>query len=85
MQYNEPRDWVHPARQYLGNVLLKAKKYAEAEKVYKEDLKINPNNGWSLTGLVTALSKQRKSKTAFQLQRNTALTHSDVQIMNSVF
>jgi tetratricopeptide (TPR) repeat protein len=85
MQYNEPRDWVHPTRQYLGNVLLKAKKYAEAEKVYKEDLKINPNNGWSLTGLVTALSKQRKSKTAFQLQRNTALAHSDVQIMNSVF
>lgn len=51
MLYNEPRDWVLPARHYLGNTLLKAKQYEEAEKVYKEDLRINPNNAWALTGL----------------------------------
>jgi tetratricopeptide (TPR) repeat protein len=51
MIYDEPKDWMHRVRQYLGNVLFKKKKYTEAERVKKEDLKINPNNGWSLTGL----------------------------------
>jgi tetratricopeptide (TPR) repeat protein len=87
MQYNEPKDWVHPARQYLGNVLLKAGRYAEAEKEYTEDLKINPKNGWSLTGLATALSKQGKSKVKLlvQQQRSKAFADSDVQIITSVF
>ncbi|MEJ7559932.1 MAG: hypothetical protein WKF66_16590 [Pedobacter sp.] len=51
--YNEPRDWPLPARQYLGTVLIKAKKYPMAVKVLKSDLAINPNNGWALTGLKT--------------------------------
>ncbi|HTN05540.1 hypothetical protein [Agriterribacter sp.] len=58
MLYNEPRDWPHPAGQYLGRVLLKAKQYVAAEKVYREDLTVNPNNGWSLTGLADALQQQ---------------------------
>src|SRR6476620_7568895 len=77
MQYNEPRDWVHPVRQYLGNVLLKAGKYAEAEKEYKEDLKINPKNGWSLTGLATALSKQGKSKMKLLVQQQRSKAFAD--------
>ncbi len=32
MIYDEPKDWVHPARQYLGTVLLKAKQYAARRK-----------------------------------------------------
>lgn len=87
MFYNEPKDWVHPVRQYLGNVLLKAKKYGEAEKVYREDLKINPNNAWSLTGLTKALAKQGKKHEALKVQRQKekALARSDVQITGSVF
>lgn len=87
MLYNEPRDWPHPARQYLGNVLLKTKQYAEAEKTYKADLKINPNNAWSLTGLKKALSKQGKNTEAskVQLQANKALEQNDMQITSSVF
>lgn len=87
MIYNEPKDWVHPARQYLGNVLLKAKKYKEAEQIYKEDLKINPNNGWSLTGLAIALNKQNK-KMQYNKVKNeavTAFSRADVKITNSVF
>lgn len=49
--YNEPRDWPLPARHYLGNLLLKTGDYKAAIKVFERDLQINPNNGWSLTGL----------------------------------
>lgn len=87
MLYNEPRDWPHPARQYLGHALLKAGKYAEAEKVYKEDLKVNPNNAWSLVGLTEALSRQNKNKEAKQTRQEAtkALAGSDTQIAASVF
>jgi tetratricopeptide (TPR) repeat protein len=87
MTYDEPKDWVHPVRQYLGNVFLKAKKYAEAEQIYKEDLKINPNNGWSLTGLATSLLKQGKRSEATDIKQKAAkaFSNSDVQIISSVF
>ena len=87
MLYNEPKDWLLPARQYLGNALMKAEQFAEAEKVFKEDLKTNPNNGWSLTGLEKALMKQGKQKeaTAVRQQAKKALTRSDIQIKSSVF
>jgi tetratricopeptide (TPR) repeat protein len=79
--YNEPKDWLLPARHYLGNALLKAGKYAEAEAVYKQDLLINPLNGWSLTGLHKAQSHQNK-KTAAALtlaQLKKAFSASDVK------
>jgi tetratricopeptide (TPR) repeat protein len=52
--YNEPRDWVLPARQYLGDALIKAGRYGDAIAVLQKDLVINPSNGWSLTGLQMA-------------------------------
>jgi tetratricopeptide (TPR) repeat protein len=87
MIYNEPRDWVHPSRQYLGSVLLKAKKYAEAVQVYKEDLAINPHNGWSLTGLAIALKKQNKKVEAAKInaEASTAFSRADIKITRSIF
>lgn len=87
MKYNEPRDWLHPTRQYLGCVLLKAKRFSEAEKAYKEDLVINPHNGWSLTGLSIALAKENKSREAAvtKMAAQKAFSRSDVQIKESVF
>ena len=87
MIYDEPKDWVHPARQYLGTVLLKAKQYARAEKVFKEDLYLNPNNGWSYTGLSQALIKEGKEREAAAIQQKaaTAFADSDVNIVNAVF
>jgi tetratricopeptide (TPR) repeat protein len=49
--YDEPRDWAIPARQYLGDLLLRMGMFGEAVKVFQRDLEINPMNGWSLTGL----------------------------------
>jgi len=59
--YTEPSDWPVPARQFLGAFLLKMKKPVLAEKVYREDLAMSPNNGWSLIGLYQSLDAQKKS------------------------
>ena len=48
--YQEPRDWLVPARHFLGNALLKEKKYKEAEKVFLKDLTYQPNNYISTMG-----------------------------------
>jgi tetratricopeptide (TPR) repeat protein len=87
MIYDEPKDWVHPARQYLGTVLIKAFRFSEAEKIFREDLKINPNNGWSYTGLSIALAKLKKSKEAASVAILTrkAFMRSDIKITNAVF
>ncbi len=87
MLYNEPRDWLLPARQYLGQALLKAKKYKEAETIYKEDLLANPKNGWSLTGLEKALAQQNKKKEALAVQQEVkkALVRADSKITSSVY
>ena len=63
MVYNEPRDWILPPLPYLGNVLLKGNQFMEAEKVFRKDLAFNPNNLWSLRGLMLAqLYQGRKSE-----------------------
>ncbi|MES1223412.1 MAG: hypothetical protein ABUT20_48400, partial [Bacteroidota bacterium] len=87
MIYDEPKDWVHPARQYLGTVLIKASRFSEAEKIFKDDLKINPNNGWSYIGLATALAKQKKNKEASsaRMLARKAFARSDIKIANAVF
>lgn len=87
MIYNEPKDWPHPVRQYLGNVYLKAGNYAQAEQTYRQDLKINPNNGWSLSGLATALQNQNKNKEATTIKAAAAkaFERSDIKITTSVF
>lgn len=67
LNYNEPPDWFFSVRHHLGAVLLKQKKYEEAEKVYRDDLKIWKKNGWALSGLQQALEglqKHEEAKTA---------------------
>lgn len=49
--YNEPRDWLIPARHYLGNALLDAGNKKEAAAVFKEDLRVQPNNEIAKEGL----------------------------------
>jgi tetratricopeptide (TPR) repeat protein len=62
--YQEPSDWHAPVRQNLGNVLLAAGRADEAEAVFWEDLKKNPENVWSLAGLAKALRVQKKTTDA---------------------
>ncbi|HJT20774.1 MAG TPA: tetratricopeptide repeat protein [Nitrospira sp.] len=62
--YFEPPKWYYPIRHSLGAALVKAGQHAEAEKVYREDLRRFPENGWSLFGLAQALRAQGKDAEA---------------------
>ena len=62
--YTEPPDWPQSMRLYLGAALLKAGRSAEAEAVFRRDLRWHQNNGWSLFGLAQALESQGKSTAA---------------------
>jgi tetratricopeptide (TPR) repeat protein len=64
LKYDEPPPWTVPSRHALGAVLVDAKKYAEAEAVYLDDLRRYPENGWSLNGLAQALEGQGKKAEA---------------------
>jgi tetratricopeptide (TPR) repeat protein len=66
--YNEPPDWIQPARHTLGAVLLRAGKPAEAEAVYRQDLARAPENGWALYGLGRALKLQGKEAEAAETE-----------------
>lgn len=58
--YNEPPDWLNPERERLGAVLLKAGRFADAERVFRADLAKNTGNPRSLYGLFRALEGQKK-------------------------
>ena len=64
LHYDEPPAWMIPARHSLGANLLKAGMAAEAEQVYRDDLKKLPDNGWSLYGLADSLGKQGRADEA---------------------
>ncbi len=66
--YQEPPDWHAPVRQNLGAVLLLAGRPDEAEAVFWEDLRKNPENVWSLTGLLQALRAQDKKGEAARIE-----------------
>ncbi|WP_026735483.1 tetratricopeptide repeat protein [Fischerella sp. PCC 9605] len=81
LKYVEPPPWYSPVRQTLASVLLQANRPAEAERIYREDLKIYPNNGWSLYGLMQSLRAQHKTKEAqaVQQQFHQAWKYADVR------
>lgn len=64
LAYDEPADWFFPARHLLGRALLEAGDAADAEAVYREDLRRHPDNGWALVGLAQALRAQKKGDEA---------------------
>src|SRR5262249_26230449 len=64
LPYTEPPYWDFPVQNTLGAVLLDAGKPAEAEMAFRESLKMWPDNGWSLFGLMKALEAQQKTAAA---------------------
>jgi len=83
--YTEPPDWAQPVRHYLGAALIDAGRAAEAEAVYRRDLRWNQNNGWSLYGLMQSLKMQGKTAEAEQVQSefSAAWANSDVVLTRS--
>lgn len=78
--YQEPADWHAPVRQNLGAVLLEMGRPDEAEVVFWEDLKRNPENGWSLFGLVRALKAQGKDEEAAFAEQRFQKTWKDADV-----
>jgi tetratricopeptide (TPR) repeat protein len=68
LAYIEPPDWGLPTRHVLGAVLLQADRPEEAETVYWEDLRRNPESGWALLGLKQALHAQKKDEAAAAME-----------------
>lgn len=79
--YNEPLDWPMSSRHVLGAALLKAGRAAEAETVYWDDLRRNPENGWALFGLMQALEAQQKTSAGRQARERfeRAWSRADVK------
>jgi len=67
LTYDEPPAWYLPMRQVLGNTYLAARRPKDAEAAFREDLKRNRENGWSLKGLKAALEQQGKKQEAAEV------------------
>lgn len=85
LTYDEPPVWSNPMRHYLGAVLLDAKRPAEAEKVYREELFKFPKNGWSLIGLQQSLIAENKKAEADSVKKefDSAWARADIKLTSS--
>ncbi|MBV9085279.1 MAG: hypothetical protein JOZ62_21590 [Acidobacteriaceae bacterium] len=85
MMWDEPEPLPFSARHWLGAALLKSRDYAGAERVYREELKKHPHNGWSLYGLRAALEGQHKPKQDVERDFEASWARSDTWIRGSRF
>jgi tetratricopeptide (TPR) repeat protein len=87
LRYDEPPDWILPIRHALGAALLQAGKHAEAETVFRDDLKRLPDNGWSLFGLGRALRLQGKETEAAEIEARfkDIWAGADIELKSSCF
>lgn len=87
LNYDEPEPWPIPVRHTLGGVLLEAGEAARAEAVYREALRLHPDNGWSLHGLAAALRAQGRKDEAERVRARfeEMWVRADVWITGSRF
>ena len=87
LHYIEPPGWIQPVRHALGATLMNAKRYADAETVYRDDLDRYPENGWSLYGLSQSLKRQGKTAEAAAVAERfeKCWQHADVKLASSCF
>ena len=85
LPYMEPPSWYFPVRHVLGALLLEAGLPAEAAVVYWEDLRRNPENGFSLFGLKQSLVVQGKVEAAADIndRLSRAWKNTDVKLKTS--
>jgi tetratricopeptide (TPR) repeat protein len=87
LPYAEPHVWFYPVRHFQGAALLDAKRWKDAEAVYREDLRRNPGNGWALFGLAQALKAQGRAadEQATRKQFQKAWARADTRLTRSAF
>jgi tetratricopeptide (TPR) repeat protein len=85
LAYDEPEALPFAARHWLGAALLEAKRYADAERVYREELADHPHNGWSLIGLQKALAGRGITSSDVEDDMTKSWSRSDTWIRTSRF
>ncbi|HET9011394.1 MAG TPA: tetratricopeptide repeat protein [Gemmatimonadaceae bacterium] len=87
LRYDEPWGWTMPVRHSLGALLLEQGRVDEAERVYREDLRLHPDNGWALHGLAECLRRSGRAAEAADVETRFrgAWTRSDIAIQGSCF
>jgi hypothetical protein len=80
---DDPAPFPFAARHWLGAALVEAKRFADAERVYREDLARHPHNGWALVGLQQALRGQGKPTRDVDDELRTVWARADVRIAAS--
>jgi len=85
LPYDEPESLPFSAGHWLGAALIEAKKFAEAETVYRTELAHHPHNGWSLLGLQQALHGQGKHDAAVDADFEASWSRADTWIRTSRF
>jgi hypothetical protein len=82
LKYDEPPDWFYPTRESLGAALVRAKRFKEAEQVFRDDLARNPRNGRSLFGLwqTLTLAGNKIAAAAAEKRFKAAWTSADVSL-----
>ncbi len=76
--YTEPPYWYYPVRQSLGAAYLRAKRPADAQRAFEEDLAYFKNNGWSLWGLSEAIAAQGKDASKTRAAQQVAWQYADI-------
>jgi tetratricopeptide (TPR) repeat protein len=82
---DDPEPLPFAARHWLGAALIDQKRFADAERVYREDLVRHPHNGWALTGLKQALAAQGKPTREVEADLGASWARADVRISASRF
>jgi tetratricopeptide (TPR) repeat protein len=87
LAHDEPHLWLAPTRHALGAALLDAGQAAEAERVFRQDLRHYPENGWSLLGLAQAVHRQgrRHDAQAVEARFQTAWRQADMALTRPRF
>ena len=80
LPYSEPPLSVSPARESLGGQLLLDGQFAEAEIVFREDLKRNRGSGRAYFGLMRSLEGQRKDAASARRDFENAWKFADFAV-----
>jgi tetratricopeptide (TPR) repeat protein len=85
LAYDEPEPLPFSAFHWLGAALLEARRFDEAEKAYRTELKDHPHNGWSLLGLQQALRGKDITSPEVDADLSASWSRSDTWIRSSRF
>jgi tetratricopeptide (TPR) repeat protein len=76
LRYDEPPQWFTPVREALGGSYLRAGRYDDAIKTFKEELERHPASGRALYGLTRAL-QERAPQLAKKDEQNAMASEAD--------